>query len=189
MTRPARLLVPALLSMLAVVGPAGAAGPWRGQVVDAETGQPLEGVVVLAVWDKLSPGVMHPRREYHDVDEVVTDADGRFVIPERRVATANPFVNLDGPNLHMFKPGYGRWRDRGLPKEFDRYDVLRLMEKQIVTFELPPLKSLPERRKRLPSPPSNAPFSKIPRFMNAIEEEALRIGLPPLRRIPPAEQP
>ena len=117
MTRSVRVLVPAFLSMLAIVGPAEAAGPWRGQVVDAETGQPLEGVVVLAVWDKLSPGVMHPRREYHDVDEVVTDADGRFVIPERRMLTANPFVNLDGPNLHLFKPSYGRWRDRGVVRE------------------------------------------------------------------------
>jgi hypothetical protein len=29
-----------------------AAGPWRAQVVDAETGQPLEGVAVIAVWQR-----------------------------------------------------------------------------------------------------------------------------------------
>ena len=29
-----------------------AAGPWNARVVDAETGQPLEGVVVLAYWIK-----------------------------------------------------------------------------------------------------------------------------------------
>ena len=28
------------------------AGPWKGQVVDKETGKPLEGVVVLARWEK-----------------------------------------------------------------------------------------------------------------------------------------
>lgn len=27
-------------------------GPWKAQIVDAETGQPLEGVVVLASWIK-----------------------------------------------------------------------------------------------------------------------------------------
>ena len=31
---------------VAVVSPVAAAGPWNAQVVDAETGQPLEGVVV-----------------------------------------------------------------------------------------------------------------------------------------------
>jgi hypothetical protein len=180
MTRSARLLVPALLSMLAVVGPADAAGPWRGQVVDAETGQPLEGVVVLAVWDKLSPGVMHPRREYHDVDEVVTDADGRFIIPERRVVTANPFVNLDGPNLHMFKPGYGRWRDRGLPREFDRYDMLRMMEKQVVVFDTRQLASRKERLNALPSRPSGVSDSRIPGFVGALNEEREFLGLPPI---------
>ena len=27
-------------------------GPWRGIIVDADTKQPLEGVVVLAVWNE-----------------------------------------------------------------------------------------------------------------------------------------
>src|SRR3989475_13295597 len=27
-------------------------GPWRGTIVDADTKQPLEGVVVLAVWNE-----------------------------------------------------------------------------------------------------------------------------------------
>lgn len=67
-----------LASGACAVRPSGAAGPWRGQVVEAETGQPLEGVVVLAVWDKISPGTIHPRREFHDVDEVVTDAEGNL---------------------------------------------------------------------------------------------------------------
>ena len=34
--------------------PAPISGPWRAQLVDAETGQPLEGAVVLALWDKRS---------------------------------------------------------------------------------------------------------------------------------------
>src|SRR5262249_26034439 len=66
-----------------------AAGPWRGQVLDAETGQPLEGVVVLAVWEKVSPGAMHLARDFHDVDELVTDAEGRFIIPARNLTTIN----------------------------------------------------------------------------------------------------
>jgi hypothetical protein len=41
-----------LLGSLWVIEPATAEGPWKGQVVDKETGKPLEGVVVLAAWYK-----------------------------------------------------------------------------------------------------------------------------------------
>ena len=39
-------------------GQANVAGPWKAQIVDAETGKPVEGVVVLAVWYRryTSPG-------------------------------------------------------------------------------------------------------------------------------------
>ena len=118
MTRTAAFLLACLLAALApATGPddAHAAGPWRGQVVDAETGQPIEGVVVVAVWERLSPGVIHQARAFHDVDEVVTDAEGRFVLPERELSPPNPFITIDGPQLTMFKGGYGLWQFRGAP--------------------------------------------------------------------------
>jgi len=185
MSRHVGSLLVVLLTATSFTGwidPAAAAGPWRGQVVDAETNQPLEGVIVLAQWDKLSPGAIHVAREFHDVEEVVTDSDGRFVIPERRVLTANPFVRLDGPILHTFKPGYGRWRTLGLPKYTNIDDMRRLMEKQEVVFALSPVRTVEERRRALPSPPSDAPETKIPRFMDAIDDEAIRLGLSPLRK-------
>jgi hypothetical protein len=92
----------ALLTVLALLlstPAAHAAGPWRGQVVDAETNQPLAGVVVLAIWDKISPSFIHPQRDFHDVDELVTDAEGRFVVPARSRHFLNPLVHLDGPRL------------------------------------------------------------------------------------------
>ena len=46
------LLVVLTLSCLGVTERATAAGPWKGQIVDKETGKPLEGVVVLATWYK-----------------------------------------------------------------------------------------------------------------------------------------
>ncbi len=42
----------AALLWLALPTLAQAAGPWRAQVVDAETGQPLEGVAVIGVWQR-----------------------------------------------------------------------------------------------------------------------------------------
>src|SRR5438093_11687413 len=85
--------------------PLEAAGPWRGQVVDAETGKPLEGVVVLAIWEKLSPGVIHPARHFHDVDELVTDPSGRFVVPARSRLTPNPVSpGADAVTLSSWPP-------------------------------------------------------------------------------------
>jgi hypothetical protein len=45
-----RRIVDALGIVLLLESMAEAGGSWRGQVVDAETGQPLEGVVVLAMF-------------------------------------------------------------------------------------------------------------------------------------------
>jgi hypothetical protein len=53
------ILIPAMmlaLGLLGVVGPAGGAGPWRAQIVDAETGEPLARVVIVASWIKYTAG-------------------------------------------------------------------------------------------------------------------------------------
>lgn len=182
MTRRWLVLVPGLLG-LAVLAlgarPAGAAGPWRGQVVDAETGQPLEGVIVVAIWDKLSPGVIHPRRDFHDALEVVTDSEGRFVIPARSLTTLNPFVNFEGPETYMFKSGYGLGPIRNLPPGGNRDDVYKLMERDVAIFELRPLKTHAERLEGIRRRPILVPDSYLPRYLKAVGEERVRLGLTP----------
>ena len=63
-------------------------------------------------WYRLSPGVIHQARAFHDVDEVVTDAEGRFVLPERELSPPNPFVTIDGPQPHHVQ---GRLRPLAVP--------------------------------------------------------------------------
>lgn len=182
MTR--RWLVPGLLG-LAVLAlgarPAGAAGPWRGQVVDAETGQPLEGVIVVAVWDKLSPGVMHPRRDFHDALEVVTDSEGRFVIPVRSLTTLNPFVNFEPRSFVFFKSAYTWSGIQNVPRYTNRDEVWKLMEQQSVIFELRPLRTKQERLNHL-TRPSDVPVSLIPRYLDAFSAERVQLGLTPWPR-------
>src|SRR5690242_2275333 len=74
---------------------AAADGPWKGEVVDADTGEPLPGAVVLAAWWKRSLGAMHERTEFYEATEVVTDAEGRFIIPSVKTITFNPFTHID----------------------------------------------------------------------------------------------
>lgn len=55
-------------------------GPVTGRVVDAATGQPIAGAVVLGVWTKAGglPGL--PVTKLVDVRETETDGAGRFVL-------------------------------------------------------------------------------------------------------------
>ena len=65
-------------------------GPYRGQVVDAETKAPLAGAVVVARWmrDRIAP--LHLTSEHHAVREVVTDSEGRFILTPRTSKWGRP---------------------------------------------------------------------------------------------------
>ena len=134
-----------------------AAGPWNARVVDAETGQPLEGVVVLVYWIKYtSSWGGWAGGEFHDSEEVVTGTDGRFVIQARSTWTLLPWKKISGPEFVIFKPGYGQWRFQG----YEAWRKLSLAEQDAqlettwkqftgdgVVIELPPLKTREERVK------------------------------------------
>lgn len=181
MTRRWRILVLGLLGLVVLIlgtRPVGAAGPWRGQVIDAESAQPLEGVIVVAVWDKLSPGVIHPGRDFHDALEVVTDSEGRFIIPARSLTTLNPFVNFEPRSLVFFKSAYTWSGIRNVPLYTSRDEIWKLMEKDSATFELRPLRTKQERLNALRRP-GDVPDSLIPRYLDAYGAESVQLGLKP----------
>lgn len=75
-----------------------------GTVVDAETGKPLEGAVVLAEWTK-TKGLGLTYTESYKVVEVVTDKEGKFTIP----GVMSPLV--DPPSVTIYKKGYVAWNN------------------------------------------------------------------------------
>lgn len=77
----------------------------RAAVVDEETGQPLEGVVVVARWVLRRMGGDGPSLH---VAETVTDAQGRFAIPAWSPKPRPPLMELreKSPELILFKHGY-----------------------------------------------------------------------------------
>jgi hypothetical protein len=161
-------------------------GPWRAQVVDAETGQPLTGVIVLAIWDKRSIGWPHPDRQFYDVDEVVSDADGRIVIPARAI-TKNPVEVVIGPLIEVFRPGYGQWRFRrtnpARPPDELTDDSWRRFANEGVVIELPRLETKDERFRNVPScQPGEVTSDRIPRWQAACNAERARFGLGPTWR-------
>jgi hypothetical protein len=87
----------------------------HGSVVDAETGQPLPDVAVVAFW-WLSPTIWG-HEQYHKrlhIIEVVTDAAGQYVVPAWGPKPCPPGSILDNsnPQLSFFKNGYTpTWRN------------------------------------------------------------------------------
>ena len=172
-----------------------AAGPWKAEVVDADTGTPLEGVVVLAVWFRreASPGGW-AGGGYHASDEVVTGPDGRFEIPARSPIPPAPLVTtIQGPSFLIFKGGYGQWRFRDasewerLPFEERKARVKatwKAFQGEGVVIELPPLRTPAERRRflRHAGPSGEIPPIRIPRYLDAFNAERVSLGLEPLGR-------
>ncbi len=97
-----RSLGVAVLLLLVLTGP-GCAGTVKGQVVDAETGQPIEGAIVLGVWTRVAglPGLHH--HELVAVRETETDARGRFMLE------TPASLRVDEEAITIYKFGYVAW--------------------------------------------------------------------------------
>jgi hypothetical protein len=158
-----------------------AGGPYRGRVVDAETKAPLEGAVVLAVWENEIPGVSGPGQAYLDSEEVLTDRDGRFVVGEHPPISFFPSW-VTGPRISIFYPGYGSFPlyqtspqmpPRGIP------GLLEMMEKEELVIELPRLTTREERLKVIDGAFfDDIPHEKVPSLVRAINIERRALGLP-----------
>ncbi len=78
-------------------------GPYEGRVMDADTGQPIEGVVVLGVWytEMATPaGATH---KFYDARETVTDKNGEFYIQGMGTQILSNVIPMD---VTIFKTGY-----------------------------------------------------------------------------------
>jgi hypothetical protein len=154
-------------------------GPYRGQVVDAETKAPLAGAVVVARWlrDRVYP--FHSVAENYAVRETVTDRDGRFVLDAKDVEEGAP-RRTRRPEFLVFIPGYGRYPGSQVaPKGF----AGGIFEQQETIVELPRLENREERRKHLrsfgPHSYSDRPVRDLPELMRSINAERIAVGLEP----------
>lgn len=98
-----------LVALPACAGPLKySAEPIEARVIDAETKQPVEGVIVTANWQLFhsTVGGRVPGNQLR-VMEAVTDKDGRFHFPAwgPKLSLWGYLDNRD-PQLLLFKPGY-----------------------------------------------------------------------------------
>lgn len=138
--------------------------PLTSQVVDAETGQPLEGAVVLVYWTRCwpSPGGW-AGCTFYDAEETVTGPDGRYRIRSRFTYTIPLITQVRFAELVIFKPGYGpfQWRLSG----------------DTEVMALPPLKTREERLEKLVTSPGFVPAEYQKRLLEAIRRERAYLGL------------
>jgi len=158
-----------------------AGGPYKGRVIDAETKKPLEGAVVLAVWQRVSAGVVQKAYGFLDAEEVLTDSNGRFVVGKDAPASWIPGTWVHGPDITIFYPGYGFYPryHASPPMPLGGTEMLlKLMEKEELVIELPLLKTRKERLQVQDGVlSSRIPDGKMPDLIRLVNLERQRLGL------------
>lgn len=152
-------------------------GPYEGRVVDAETGQPIEGVVVLGVWYKETTTVAGAVSSYYDAKETVTDKNGDFNI---RGMGLKILSNVGVMNVLIFKAGYehmGMWTWEAFKEDEILKAKIRWEGKKVII----PLKNLKMEERKEHGPPSrpSIPFEKMRSLTTEINRERIGIGLTP----------
>jgi len=144
-------------------------GPFRGQIVDLETGQPIAGAVVLAIWIELVDARIQTNTRFYDAREAVTGPDGRFEIPRR----PPPFFTfrIPEPEFKIFAPGYAEHRWVVTPPAGDA-----LVDPTVI--EMRRLKTREEQLEVLRRADSaSAPPDKRCLLTRAINQERKNLGL------------
>ena len=158
-------------------------GPFFGKVVDAETGEPIEGAVVLIGIYTKSSSVGGWVWSFADAMETLTDSKGKFFIPSKRI---NKFRGMSFWDkdcvIAIFKPGYGSYP--GHPETFSSWKYKRsryIPEKENISYYLPKLSSIEGRKKNLSNifHPAGTPNEKMPNMIRLESEERVIVGLEP----------
>jgi len=106
--------------------------PIKGHVVDAETGKPLEGVLVVGMW-QLSQFLSQGFGGYAKVIVAQTDREGKFKIPfwvalkPWKVCSA---MRDGAPSIMLYKPGY-RFSRKILLERISQYTILPERKKMV----------------------------------------------------------
>jgi len=153
-------------------------GPFRNQYIDAETGQPIEGVVFLVVWESVTPTITGDGgRAFYEAREAVSGPDGRVEIP----ALTGPIWRLAlDLQVHEFIAGYVAERVETTPSGGQFYiDPTVTFMRRLRTRE--ERCEVAHRSSAVPSYAGIAPLRKMERYMAALnrEQENLKCGLLP----------
>jgi hypothetical protein len=182
-----------VITVLAFVIPCVQAKTFKGKVIDADTKEPIEGAVVVAVWktERTTPTATHV--DLKDVKECLTDKNGEWSIsgPKGRADELLPGLSLfipytKEPQFTIFKPGYCSW-PLGFYIGACKVRIKPEGNKRIregATIELPKLTKREDRLRGLPSPITKEGdrmkefYKKQKILLRLIDEESRSLGIP-----------
>lgn len=174
-----RFLIILIMLLLIVMGSCGYLarydGPYKGKVVDADTGKPIEGVVVLGVWYKETPTPAGAVSSYYDARETVTDKNGEFEIQGMGLKILSTVAPM---NVLIFKAGY-----EYIDVPWVSFQIDEMLKQKIVwkgKKAIIPLRKLTmeERKSRLFGK-ENVPDEKQRLLIRELNKERLSLGLTP----------
>ncbi len=172
-----RLIIPAVFILAAVMSFGCAIthvyGPYMGRVVELESGKPIEGAVVFLQFYIQVGNIGGYSSHFVDAVEVMTDSNGEFHIPARRINSFR-FRFLSGwqeaPTPVVFKPGYGVFPSHRLSSARPRQNWFQ--PNRPVLIKLPRLKTRKERKENLYNIPNiEAPEYKYGNLRRLEREE------------------
>ena len=150
-------------------------GTYRGKVVDADSREPIEGVVVLGTWYTETPTLAGAVSSYYDARETTTDKNGDFSIPGQGLRIMSRLLPMD---VMIFKTGYQfigplGWDSLTLN---DYYSARIKWEGDKPIFPLKKLTMEERKRQIVPSPPHEAKKEKIRLMVNEINKDSIECG-------------
>jgi len=176
-----RVIIIAFLVLTASTACAKSDGPYRGKVVELETGEPIEGAVVAARW-MIEPFV-HSER-ICDAKETITDKNGEFELPKGS-CRSHPLAQMYKPRVVVFKPGYLAYPPLGASQEerkaqmpsFTGHEFQDKKQYYIIKLGRPTTR---EARKWTQSdaqdPLDDETYEKLPILLQLVNEERRNLG-------------
>ncbi len=174
---------------------------FRGGVIDAETKQPVEGAVVVVLYEKWEFGGPGGGNTFPiDAKETLTDKAGDFYFPSYKTLIG-PLSRVSNVSFIIFKPGYMSInRIKGIEIPDEKYFAIkqdmigkegeikhvdtRFAEPVTYTWkglmgivELKKAKTYDERRKGVPSTPTGYTAKDLPLIFKAITDDRKDRGL------------
>jgi hypothetical protein len=156
-------------------------GPFMGKVVDAETGEPIEGAVILIVFSLESSSLGGSVNSFADAIETLTDAQGEFKFTPKRINFFKMNASWDDNcQVSIFKPGYGAYPGHHQAySSWNKKQSRLIPEDEYITYYLPRLATIEERKKNLRNVPAPAgiPNGKMPTMRRLEDEEYVNVGI------------
>ncbi|GAB6908966.1 hypothetical protein JCM12296A_48060 [Desulfosarcina cetonica] len=155
-----------------------------GKVVEAETGTPIEGAVVLIGFHTKSSSVGGWVWRFADAIETLTDAEGNFRFQPKRVTLFRGMSLWDKQcQISIFKPGYAAYPGsmRASYSSLEKKHSMFIPENEHIIYFLPKLMTLKERKDNLGDieHPAGIANERMPNLRRLESEERVNVGLKP----------